>query len=95
MDMIEVILKKLIDAGKGIEINTSSFRYGMGERTTPTPGILKRYVELGGEIVTTGSDAHRVRDMGYMLDFAEQMIRNAGLNYIATFKARKPVMIRL
>ncbi|MDR1952869.1 MAG: histidinol-phosphatase HisJ family protein [Clostridiales Family XIII bacterium] len=95
MDIAEVILKKLIDEGKGIEINTSSFRYGMGERTTPTPTILRRYVELGGEIVTTGSDAHRARDVGAMIDFAEQMIRDAGLRYIATFKARKPVMIRL
>jgi histidinol-phosphatase (PHP family) len=94
-DIIDEILKKLVDDGKGIEINTSSFRYGMGERTTPTPDILKRYVSLGGEIITTGSDAHRLRDVGHMLNRAEQMIRDAGLNYLATFKGRKAVMVRV
>ncbi|MDR2156946.1 MAG: histidinol-phosphatase HisJ family protein [Clostridiales Family XIII bacterium] len=94
-DQIDVILRKLAEDGKGIEINTSGLRYGMKDPTMPTPAILKRYAELGGEIVTTGSDAHRAQDVGCMLDFAEQMIRDAGLGYLATFKNRRPVMIKL
>lgn len=89
MDLVEDILKKMIDNGKGIEINTSSFRYGMGERTTPAQEILQLYKDLGGEIITIGSDAHKVKDLGYKLDFATDMIKSVGLKYLATFDQRK------
>jgi histidinol-phosphatase (PHP family) len=47
---IDEILKNVISRGKGIEVNTSGIRQGAGE---PMPGLrtLKRYKELGGEIV--------------------------------------------
>ena len=56
-DIIEAILKHLIETGHGIELNTSSFRYDMKE-TCPSEAILRLYRTLGGEIITTGSDAH-------------------------------------
>lgn len=95
MDLMEEILKIIIADGKGIEINTSSSRYGMGERTTPAREILHRFAELGGEIVTIGSDAHRTRDLGYRYDFAVEMIKSAGLKYLTTFDQRKPVFVKL
>lgn len=95
MDHVETILKFLIENGKGIEINTSSFRYGLGERTTPSSDILKMYVDLGGEIITTGSDAHRPKDVGHMLDFAEEMIKNTGHKYVATFHGRQLIQHKL
>ena len=95
MDLVEEILKVIIADGKGLEINTSSFRYGMGERTTPAGEILKLFKDLGGEIVTFGSDAHRAEDIGYKLDYAEHMARSAGFRYVATYDQRKPVFIKL
>ncbi|MBK5263447.1 MAG: histidinol-phosphatase HisJ family protein, partial [Peptostreptococcaceae bacterium] len=65
MFKIEQILTKLINMGKGIELNTSSFRYGLGERTTPSKEILTLYKSLGGEIITIGSDAHSEKQLGY------------------------------
>lgn len=61
-DLLDMILKKLIENGKGIEINTAGLRYGLKE-ANPCCFILKRYRELGGEILTTGSDAHKPRNM--------------------------------
>ncbi|MBR0596704.1 histidinol-phosphatase HisJ family protein [Sinanaerobacter chloroacetimidivorans] len=95
MDIVETILKLIIDDGKGIEINTSSFRYGMGERTTPAKEILQLYKDLGGEIITTGSDAHKPEDLGYQLEYAEHMIKSAGIRYITTFENRVPKFIKL
>jgi len=95
MDQVEEILKIVIADGKGIEINTSSYRYGMGERTTPTKGMLQLYKELGGEIVTIGSDAHRVKDIGSGYDFAVEMIKSAGLRYLTTFDKRNPSFVKL
>ena len=94
-DLVEEILKTVIADGKGLEINTSSFRYGMGERTTPAKEILQRFRELGGEIVTIGSDAHRPRDVGYGFDTAVEMIKSAGLRYLATFDQRISSFVKL
>jgi histidinol-phosphatase (PHP family) len=94
-DLVEDILRILVDDGKGLEINTSCFRYGMGERTTPTADMLRFYARAGGEIVTIGSDAHRARDVGAMLDRAAAMARDAGLKYLATFENRKVKFVKL
>ncbi|MDR1573042.1 MAG: histidinol-phosphatase HisJ family protein [Clostridiales Family XIII bacterium] len=88
-DIAEDIVRLLVEDGKGIEINTSSFRYGMGERTTPTADMLRLYARMGGEIVTIGSDAHRARDVGFLYDRAVRMLRDAGLKYLATFENRE------
>ncbi len=95
MELVEEILKIIIADGKGIEINTSSFRYGMGERTTPAKEILQLFRDLGGEIITIGSDAHRTKDLGYRYDFAVEMIKSVGLKYFATFDQRKLNFVKL
>jgi histidinol-phosphatase (PHP family) len=89
MEMIEKILKDLIYDGKGIEINTSSYRYGMGERTKPSKEILEMYKKLGGEIITIGSDAHKVQDIGHKYNDAVSILKSHGFNYISTFENRK------
>lgn len=95
MELVEEILKIIIADGKGIEINTSSFRYGMGERTTPPQEVLQLFNDLGGEIITIGSDAHRTKDIGYRFDFATEMIKSVGLKYLATFDQRKLNFVKL
>ena len=95
MDMVEEILKIIITDGKGIEINTSSFRYGMRDRTTPPLEVLQLFKDLGGEIITIGSDAHRAKDIGYRLDFAVEMIKSVGLKYLATYDQRKLNFVKL
>lgn len=95
MDLVEEILKIIIADGKGMEINTSSFRYGMGERTTPTKEILQLYSDLGGEILTIGSDAHKPGDIGYRFDYAVEMIKSVGLKYLATYDQRKLTFVNL
>lgn len=93
-DYIDPILRKLISKGKGIEINTSGFRYGLNS-TMPDSDILKRYKELGGEIVCTSSDAHTTSYIGYKFDYLKQMLLDAGFKYTAHFEERKPVFSAL
>jgi histidinol-phosphatase (PHP family) len=95
MDLVEAVLKKTVAMGKGIEINTSCWRYGMGERTTPTQEMLDLYVHLGGEIITTGSDAHRSRDVGYRIERAHDMIKKAGLSYVTSYEGRQPIFHKI
>jgi histidinol-phosphatase (PHP family) len=94
-DIVEKTIHQIIKDGKGIEINTSSERHGMGGLCTPTQELLNLYTAAGGEIITIGSDAHRAVDIGYAFDRAEEMILRAGLKYMAVYKDRKVRFIRI
>ncbi|MEF9853668.1 MAG: histidinol-phosphatase HisJ family protein [Hydrogenoanaerobacterium sp.] len=83
------VLKRLIERGKGIELNTSGLRQGLGE-TLPGSDILKLYRELGGELLVVGSDAHRACDVGADFDEARRVILSAGFTKLALYKNRVP-----
>lgn len=89
-DIIDEILRIIIGKGIGLEVNTSGLSYGLG-RTHPQPAILRRYLELGGEIITVGSDAHAPERIGYGFDVVLEILNNLGIKYIARFERRKPV----
>ena len=95
MEKIEAILRLLVDRGKGLEINTSSFRYNLGDITTPSKEILSLYKEVGGEIITLGSDAHSPRHVGYKLDWAENFAKSQGFRYYAHYKNRLPIFEKI
>jgi histidinol-phosphatase (PHP family) len=94
-DILYEILKMVIEDGKGIEINTSGFRYGM-DSFLPSKDILRLYKELSGEIITVGSDAHTTDYLGYKIADVYTLLREEfGFKYITTFKNRKPTQIKL
>lgn len=88
-DLIYEILKTIIYDGKGIEINTGSLYRGM-DYAHPHPRILKMYKELGGEILTFGSDAHDLIHIGHELDDAGSFAAHTGFKYWCTFKEMSP-----
>ncbi|MDR1706217.1 MAG: histidinol-phosphatase HisJ family protein [Clostridiales bacterium] len=93
-EAIEAVLKALIKTGKGIEANSSGYRYSLGH-ATPQPLILKRYKELGGELITVGSDAHRLQDIGAGFDLTRETLLALGYRYITLFDRMKPRMVKL
>lgn len=93
-DLIEMVLKKLIEKGKGIEINTSGFRYNLGIYS-PCDDVLKMYKDLGGEIITLGSDSHNPNTLAYKFDDVYKDLHSAGFKYITTFEKMKPKFIKL
>lgn len=88
--LVEEILKKVIKAGKGIEINTSCYRYGMND-LTPSTTILKQYKELGGEIITIGSDSHQEDHLGYKIAHTQKVLRDMGYEGMYTFERMQPL----
>ena len=82
-------MKQVIKDGKGIEINTSSERYKL-EELTPAYEILKLYYDLGGKVITVGSDAHVAEDVGDRLDLSYDVLREIGFKYITTFDKMIP-----
>lgn len=94
VDLIDEILKTIISKGKGIEINTSGFKYGLG-RPHPEQAILERYYEFGGEIITIGSDSHISEHVGYDFAKAETILKEIGFKYYTVFIGRKPTFVKL
>lgn len=93
-DLIDEILKLLIQKGKGIEINTAGFKYGLSH-PNPTEGIIARYRELGGELVTIGADAHAPEHVAYDFQKVSDILKSAGFSYYTVFSDRKPEMKKL
>ncbi len=91
-DVIDPVLRELVSRGIGLEINTGGLSNGLGT-TNPCPDILKRYRALGGEIITTGSDAHRPEDIGRHFDLARDILLDCGFRYCTVFEERRPVFI--
>lgn len=89
MDVIDVILKQLISQNRGIEINTSGLKNGL-KTANPHTTILKRYRELGGEIITIGSDAHTPAYIAYEFDRAKEFLLESSFKYYTTFKKKQP-----
>ncbi len=93
-DVIDEILRLLIEKGKGIEINTGGFKYGLGH-PNPCEEILARYRELGGEIITVGADAHAPEHVGFAFEKVPQILKDAGFTYYTVFRKRKPEFIKI
>ena len=92
--MAEKILKIVIAEGKGIEINTSSHRYGLQD-TMPSADILKLYRDLGGKILTIGSDSHRPEQLGAYIEETKELLKDIGFQYFCTYENMKPAFQRL
>lgn len=93
-DVIYEMLKRLKDSSRGIEINTSGIRYGLGH-FNPQIEVLKMYLDMGGEIITIGSDSHFTQHIGYLWDEAALLLQNIGFKYYTTFEKGKPLFHHL
>lgn len=94
MDLIEETLRTLISRGQALEVNTAGLRKGLSF-PHPKEEILLRYKELGGELLTLGSDAHYPSDVGADIRHCAELIKELGFRYYAVYKERKPVMVKL
>lgn len=99
-DKIAEILKIVIADGKGIELNTSSVRYKIhnvqGElELTPSREIFALYKELGGRIITVGSDSHKPEHLGAYIAEQSQELKKLGFKEICTFEKMQPIFHKL
>ena len=92
-DAFDRVFRHLAHNGIGIEINTSVYR----SLDEPMWGldILQRFVELGGEFVTFGSDAHNIGRIGFRIEDAKELARAAGVRYQAVFERMRPFLFPL
>ena len=87
-------MKHLIEHGKGLELNTAGWKYGL-PFAHPHQDVLKRYKELGGEIITIGSDGHRPEHVAYDFHKVKDYLEACGFKYYTEFRQRKPYFCAL
>lgn len=93
-DLVREILKTLVERGKALELNTSGYRKNAGE-PLPPEYMLRLYRDLGGDLVTIGSDAHEPRWMDDGLEQGVALLQACGFRYLTLYEKRKPQQIKL
>lgn len=91
-EVIDAILKALISYGKGIEVNTAGYKYGM-DHPNPNEDIIQRYLSLGGTILTIGSDGHKPEHLAYDFKRVEDVLKNLGITEYTVFENRTPIKV--
>ena len=89
LELFEAIFKAIIGKGKGIELNTGSLYRGM-DFAHPHPELLTMYRELGGEIITLGSDSHDTEHVAYRFDQGAKLLKALGSSWYCTYNRLEP-----
>jgi len=92
---IREILKIVVEKGIALEINTAGYTDEEGYHHLPDAEILRMYYDLGGRLLTLGSDSHRNRAVGRGFAEAKEMLKSIGFEYYCYFEKRKPVKVPL
>ena len=90
MAQVEDIFRTIIPKGLGIECNTNR-----GNTPLPDQKWLRLYHELGGEIITIGTDAHTPEFVGMRARETQELLKSCGLDYVCTFEKKKPVFHKI
>jgi len=85
---VDELLKLCAEKDKALEINMGGLKYPIN-KPSPDLDTVKRYKELGGRLVSVGSDSHYAERIGVNIDKAYDIAREAGFKSVATFKNRK------
>lgn len=93
VDKINEILRRIIKKHIALEVNTSS--YDMLNDFMPPTDVLKKYHDMGGYLITVGSDAHVAENASVNFDKAIEAIKQTGFENIYFYKNRKPCKIKI
>jgi histidinol-phosphatase (PHP family) len=88
--VIKEIFKTVIAKGIGIEVNSSGLRQKCGF-SFPTVEYVQMYKDLGGSIISVGSDAHATDQLGKNIQECIDMIKSCGFEYLTYFENRRPI----
>ena len=94
-DLLDQMLRYLAEEGKALEINTKTYQEYKGRRPVLDPHILRRYLELGGEFVSLGSDSHSPEGVGFGFGTAVEYLKTYGIRYAVHYEGRVPVVTGL
>lgn len=91
---IERLFSLIIEKNIAMEINTSGLRQSIGE-TLPGEDLLRKYYDMGGRLITMGSDAHKPEDIGKGIAEGIALAKKIGFTAVSVYKKRKPILIEI
>ncbi len=91
-DILDTMFKDLVYNGKALEINTKTYNELRGRTPYIDINVLKRYKELGGELICLASDSHEAHKVADKLEWAAEIVKSAGFKYLTHFENRKPII---
>lgn len=92
--IIDKILQTIISKEIALEVNCSGYRFGFGS-PMPSAEFLKRYRELGGRLITVGSDAHRTGDIASGIPEGCGLLKELGFSEVCVFEKKEPKFIKI
>jgi len=93
-EIITEILTLLVEKDIGLELNVSGLNTDWKE-SMPNKEILQMFKNLGGSIVTIGSDAHISDNVGIGIREGIELLKEIGYNYYAFYENRTPKMVKI
>ncbi len=93
-DVIDPILEFLLENEKGLEVNSAGLRRGLAH-PNPCKDIIQKYHDLGGELITIGSDAHKPEDVAADFGAVASLLTDCGFKYYVTYENRLPEYHRI
>ena len=93
-EIIDEILNLLIRYDIALEVNSAGIRKGLGF-PNPHPDVIRRYRELGGKLITVGSDAHVCEDIGKDFNLVEQILKSIGFTETCYYVERSPMFLKI
>ena len=85
---IRLVLQTVIQNGIALEINTSCLGTEY-DQLLPNEEILKLYLQMGGKLLTLGSDAHKAEKLGKGFGQTVQLLKSLGVTELQYVKKRK------
>lgn len=92
--IIDEILRIIVKKDIALEVNSSGYRRGLGGPMADAP-FIKCYKELGGKMITVGSDAHQPSDVAKDIDKCYALLRDLGFDEICVFEKKEPKFIKI
>jgi histidinol-phosphatase (PHP family) len=78
-----------------LEINTKSYQNFNGRQASLDKNVLLRYREMGGEIISFGSDSHYLEHVGLEFEKYAAIVKSLGFKWTAHYEKRKLVQLPL
>ena len=94
-DIFDEMFRYLIQEGKALEINTKSYEGHRGRMVELDNNVLLRYREMGGEIVSLGSDSHEPSRVGAGFARHAAFLKSLGFRWTAHYESRRLIQIPL
>ena len=94
-DIFDEMFRYLTQEGKALEINTKSYEGHRGRIVDLDLDVLHRYREMGGEIISLGSDSHEASRVGAGFSHHAALLKSLGFRWTAHYENRKLVQLPL